>query len=73
MNNLLSIMEEFEVNNLSLNKIDTLRLHLAAITGLLAYIRVISLVSSSNGKVLTGIINVSNILLDSGTTHASYI
>jgi hypothetical protein len=70
MNALVSIMEEFEVNHLSLNKIDTLRLHLAAITGRHKdyYLRMYK-----SAKILNGNISVSNILLDSGATHASYI
>jgi hypothetical protein len=58
-----------EVNHLSLTNMDTLRLHLAATSGHKAY----HLRIYESGKVLNGNINVSNILLDSGVTHASYI
>jgi hypothetical protein len=69
MNALVSIMEEFGVYHLSLNKI-ALQLHLAVITGRhkAYYLRIYK-----SGKVLNGNISVCNILLDSGATHASYI
>jgi hypothetical protein len=69
--NALVIMKEmFEMNHLSLSKIDILRTHLATITGRHKsnYLRIYK-----SGEILNGNISVGYILLDSRAAHASYI